>query len=542
MSLSEDRLAELSELLGALRDGALTDEQIRRLDHLLAAEAEARRFYIDYLDLCSALRHYQGSADRRAAGAGGGRAIAPVPPRRRAVWPRLAVAAALLLAVALAAFRLWRRDGAPPGPAHPGEGQPEGAGPLALLTRVLGAEWEQPAPPPAVGAALPAGRLRLTAGLAQLDLGGATVVLEGPADLELLDAGRAFCHGGRLWARVPPSAHGFTVGTPTVTVVDRGTEFGLSVQEGGEAEVHVFEGKVELSAPGAAPGPRQQLTGGRAARIDPGGRARPTDPRPEEFVGAVELGRRAAEGTQRRHRAWLAASRELRADRRVVLYYPFDEQPRGGRTLHNQAFGRRGGLDASVVGCRWAEGRWPGKAALAFERPGDRARFRLPGKFQSLTLLAWVRVDALDRRFHALMLTDGFAVGAAHWQVLQSGRVRLGVRHALPPPGRHDYDSERVFSADRLGRWTQLVTVYDGAAGTVAHYVNGRPAGRAPLRKKDRLVIGDAEIGNWGRPVSGAPTTDRLFKGRIDEFALFDQPLEAQDVQRLYEAGKPGPD
>ena len=78
------------------------------------------------------------------------------------------------------------------------------------------------------------------------------VVIEGPATLAIETARRAHLAIGRLVAHVPAAARGFTVASPSVTVVDLGTEFGLDVDAAGTSEVQVFQGKVELRPAAAA--------------------------------------------------------------------------------------------------------------------------------------------------------------------------------------------------------------------------------------------------------------------------------------------------
>src|SRR5690606_10314798 len=89
----------------------------------------------------------------------------------------------------------------------------------------------------------------LRSGLAQIEFfSGATVIVEGPAELELESAWRVVCRSGRLRAFVPEPAQGFVVSTPDYEAVDLGTEFGLSVGGDGRSEVHVVDGEVRLDA------------------------------------------------------------------------------------------------------------------------------------------------------------------------------------------------------------------------------------------------------------------------------------------------------
>lgn len=75
-----------------------------------------------------------------------------------------------------------------------------------------------------------------------------SVVVEGPADFQLLGPMRARLNKGRIKVHVKkPSGYGFVVETPDGEVTDLGTEFGLDVanQAGGTGLV-VFQGSVDL--------------------------------------------------------------------------------------------------------------------------------------------------------------------------------------------------------------------------------------------------------------------------------------------------------
>lgn len=496
---------ELDRLLGALREGTIEDAEVARLDQILSERPEAVDRLVDLALLRADLERKLG---RRAGVA------LPASPRRRRL--ALAIAASVVVAIGLAvATRVPA-----PGPSFEG---------CAVLARALDAEWEGPAP--REGAVLPKGRLLLKSGWVQVEFfSGARVILEGPAEFELLSSREGRCLHGRLRAHVPPQAEGFAIRTRGMTLVDRGTEFGLRVDAAGGAEVHVFEGKVEIHEAGGA----RNLAGGEAVRVESSGasRAIPSDPR--AFVTPSELVRRGAEEAKDRYARWRAASGRLREDARVALYYSFEDGEAWGRELR----GQRAGLEGAIIGCRWAEGRWPGKKALEFKGPGDRVRFREGGSYESLTLAAWVRVDGLDRPFHGLMLTDGWTTGSVHWQITQNGALRLGIHGDRVAK---DYDSPVIFDASRLGRWTHLATVYDRDARSVAHYVDGREVRRLPLRFDTPLLLGSAELGNWGAPLPGTTATYsiRNLNGRLDEFLLFRNPLPPNEIRSLHASGTP---
>lgn len=89
--------------------------------------------------------------------------------------------------------------------------------------------------------------LSLNSGIARIRFQcGAGVVLEGPAKIEFRSPLNALLHFGKLAAYVPDDVEGFSVDTSKIRIVDLGTRFGTVVGQSGEAEVHVFEGEVDV--------------------------------------------------------------------------------------------------------------------------------------------------------------------------------------------------------------------------------------------------------------------------------------------------------
>ena len=103
-------------------------------------------------------------------------------------------------------------------------------------------------PPPALAAAQPVTVFRLDSGTAEVALANTgLVVLQGPAEFELLSPTRARLVTGRIRvAHHREKSRGFVVETPNGEVTDLGTEFGLDASSGKETGVVVFEGAVDL--------------------------------------------------------------------------------------------------------------------------------------------------------------------------------------------------------------------------------------------------------------------------------------------------------
>jgi hypothetical protein len=529
---------ELLHLLAALADGDLTAEQECRLAAILRVDPQARAYYLDHMALLTSLQWEYAAA--AAPGEPGAMAQRPArsPRRTRFVFWAAAGLAGLAAGLVLVLTLVWQRR-PDPAPAAAERAEPTDDS-VAVLLQAPGAVWQGSDRPLRPGASLPAGRLHLKSGLAYVQFySGATVILEGPADVRLISPTEMYCTRGKLRAQVPPQAQGFRIGSPKLDLVDRGTEFGLRVDGRGQTEVHVFQGKVELYDAGSdrATGSRRDLTTGRGLRLDERGAARPIVPDPAAFLTVRELAARSEDEARRRHRAWLAASVRLRRDPRVLVYYTFQAGDAWNRTLSDQVHGRQPKWDGAIVGCQWVRGRWPGKQSLEFKRPGDRVRIYVPGEYASLTFMAWVRIDGLDNKYNGLLVTDKWGDGRIHWQIKQDEALSLTL---LRRPGEHDqFYTPPVLGPAYLGQWTHLAAVYDAQAGKATHYVNGRAVSSHVIRYPCPLRIGSAAIGNWGAPAEGHPNPIRNLNGRMDEFLLFNQALGAQEIEDLYQAGKP---
>ncbi len=230
-----DSKTELLELCDRLLDGDFTLEDRARLETLVLGSPDMRRLYVEVLNEHAALRQ---NASR--LGPASLAEVLNVMPEEgadegkivRANFPRWPLQLAAAVAVCFAVWWLAPR---------PSEKA------LARLVETNGARWENSTLPTTPGSALRAGRLRLAEGVARIVFrSGAEVSLEGPAELELTGANACFLHSGALTAHVPEPAHGFLVGTANARLIDHGTDFGISTDTAGHAQVQVLQGEVEL--------------------------------------------------------------------------------------------------------------------------------------------------------------------------------------------------------------------------------------------------------------------------------------------------------
>lgn len=118
---------------------------------------------------------------------------------------------------------------------------------VATLIEAENCRWAGSDLPTVEGAGLSPGTLALTEGMATIRFAsGATVTLEAPSVLVVESAMKCRLVEGSVVADVPDSAHGFTIDTAQMEVIDLGTRFGVTTNSLGDANVFVFEGEVKV--------------------------------------------------------------------------------------------------------------------------------------------------------------------------------------------------------------------------------------------------------------------------------------------------------
>jgi len=264
----------LNLLISGYLDDELTDDERERLATLLPADAESLdRFayasFIHYQLLDWMGRQWVRDGATSAAGgwgevcdapdtyaSGASLSLCPRPPtdtevgtpnqwpvatardrrptgRRSRFWSVGALAASLLIAASLSllAYRIASR------PVIVGQ-----------LTNVTGSRWAGSRSDLTVGTLLQEGQeLALVEGTALITfVSGAQLFVEAPATLRLDSAKEVQLESGRIAAKVPIPARGFTVTSSLARFVDLGTGFTLKLDAEKSFELHVFEGLVEL--------------------------------------------------------------------------------------------------------------------------------------------------------------------------------------------------------------------------------------------------------------------------------------------------------
>jgi hypothetical protein len=528
---------EFDEAVAAVCHGSASEEQLRALNELLRSDAAARDEYILQLELHSRLASepdlFAEANEKKIAAAEN---ILPLQSRQRTRTRKTSWVFALAACVALLATGWWAFRF-----THRSERQGTTSKAVAMLNRVVDAQWNAASETPRLGAPLEPGWLRLRSGLAQIVFySGARVVIEGPAEFQIVSPTETSFRNGKLIAGVPPQARGFRVSTPQMNVTDLGTAFGLDVKER-RTELHVFKGTVEFQSTAGAM--KQTLKEGTGAVTEKSRASILVTADSKGFASLFELQLKSSAAGVLRHEQSRAASSRLDEDPSLLVHFDFEQTDASEWRLPNTSNRKNAAPDGTIVGCQWTEGRWPDKHALEFRSVNDRVRLDVPGEYESLTLATWVRVQGLDRQINSLFMSDGFEAGTVHWSVRQDGVLALTAIGSEP----RDHQiciSPPALTLNQFGLWVHLAVVIDGGGKQVVHYLNGVPASEHALNIKPPFRVGVAELGNWN--AKGFPKNDpfmiRNFGGAMDEFCLFGRALRAEEIRALYSTGRPQPD
>ena len=513
-------------LLGRITEGGLDEAQHQQLERLMESDPALVSQYLQYCQMHGLLRAEHGllsswneatesdiaiESSRRTSGGGRSRSL-----RTLAYWS----AAALLMGV-LATIAA-RSGSDEPEPPFRGEV-------VAQLQKQVRAQFvygPQGESTPSTGAEMPEGAYELTSGIIELKSNsGVVLTLEAPASFTLLDGDGMRLDDGRVAAHVPPAATGFRVEIPNGTVIDLGTDFAVEAVEGEKSEVHVFKGLVQVNlsgskAVGAAP---LRLTTGEATRID--------------FVTGMPSGIDLDE--ERFLRDLDPAPR--RYTRRVLemapaVYYPME--PAGDGAFLRDLTPNR--ADARIHFGKAKEPVWSqGKIGLALALGGPAQQtYASSAQYpqaegDQLSVVAWVSAASRPRwasiaknwagaddrgQFHFGLYLDS---GELEAHIQDSSGQEITVKDAVPLP---------------LREWHHVALVADGAM--LRLYRNGQEVDTAAYRQLVRDPRIEAlAIGTKLNLRGEAPEEHdfNMWDGRLDELAIFNHALAAEQVLELYE-------
>jgi hypothetical protein len=539
-------LLELQDLIDISNEEGLTKEQDARLQEIVAKYAAARKYYLHAMFFYGQLRWqaaHQGKEEQSPRSPASDSLLGFLGNSCQRAYDFFShdTPFALLLVFILAGVYLIGTYWLIGGPNQQSDSPSPKPNYVAQITMARGCQWSTSITQPREMMKLQVNQqLELERGSAQITyLNGAEVLLEGPISFTVGSAKSGYITRGKLTVRAETKeSRQFTVVTPDARFVDMGTEFGVMIDEKGRAAAAVFEGKVRAEARLAnekwdAP---VTLSEGEAVVCN-GRKFNPFVAKRSDFPALQRLPPPPPASPYQR---WLEASQELQQRQDLLAYYDFQPDPGSPNTLTNRAT-TGAALNGAIRNAPWVEGRFPDKKALEFTSADAGVRVDLPGEYRQLTVIAWVQSDRLANKYNGILMSDGWRHDQKlHFQLQEGGQMIVDVYGEVDKQenGLDDYCSIKPIPADLLSHWCMIAGVIE-APDRVSLYLNGKFFETLRSSQIPPVRIGEAMIGIWDRKTTVDQDTVRNLSGRLDELMVFTSALTADEIKRIYEAGKP---
>ena len=506
---------EFQDLLNKYCNGTASKEEFQKFEKAMLENEGLRREYLSFMNLDTALRNEAEKSDTAAQEAN--RSIKPM------IKMVIALAAAIVILLSLNLTYLLKNNKQIQADASTDEPLQRG---IAVITKSI--NISNPNVSLSEGSTIEQGKLEFDKGFIQLEMfSGVTLIIEGPAKVDLKDTMNLVCDQGKIRAKVPEQAHGFQIITKDAKIVDLGTEFGVDVNSSGKSNLYVYEGEVEFHPKKDSMKnlkTNQAVSWSKTEIID--------IPLDNSIISFQNIESNHLTYSGEKLSQWKQYAKRIQSRDDLVLFYSFEPENKWSRALNNESLKTKGQMTGAIIGSQWTQGRWPGKGALEFKNTSDRVRVNIPGEYTDMTFSCWVRIEGFDRWLSSLLLTDFYKKGALHWQLSDEGEMILGAQ------GNGNTFSPKVIKPEDLGRWIHVATVYNSKKKEVVHFLNGQAVKRGKLKRLQKIVLGNSEIGNW----HCNPKTDnaiRSLNGRLDEFIILSSPLSDTEIQEMYQSGAP---
>lgn len=369
---------------------------------------------------------------------------------------------------------------------------------------------------------------------------GAAVLLEAPVRLKLLSKNRMHLEGA-LTARVPESAHGFTVDTAHSKIVDLGTEFGVFA-DAQKSRVLVRRGEVELhtlSAPRSSF--KQRVNSGEGYQVDRSGTVSEVPFQAEAF-------------------RWDAPDTYEQAvyQTRPLAYWRFD-QDRTDRIVNEMNLKENEGLYQGQIllnapGPNLGSGK-PNYGLRLFGRKKNSAD-AIPAGFGILrnfpadwnkkggySIALWFRPEALGLQSILVYSNDNASGFLERYsdQIYLDEDNRPSFYVYCPDSAVHNQAVNSISASEpvRLNTWYH-VAVTCSADNRINLYVNGqsRAVKQLPSRPESNPVgyIGCASVNPYYDQLEHVTFSREPFCGTVDEISQYDRMLSSDEIESLYRA------
>lgn len=573
MNLSPQQTAELHDLLWGLRAGTATADELAKLERWVCEDTAARAFYVRYMHLCADL-HWNatgntgddacGTMNNATPDEGVPAFVLPIPGTSvehsafsiyhsgfGSVFFSYMVATTLMGA-ALAVAWIWKLPDysqmalqSPSSADHRARELGPATEFVGQVTGMVDCRWSDPNTATIERAHVPVGRkYALASGLVEITYNtGAKVILQGPCTYEVESAASGYLSVGKLTARVEkkeerrtkneelsasrssfliPHSY-FAVRTPTATVADLGTEFGVEVSEKGDTTSQVFRGSVQLQlvASGEKPsGKTWVLRENESACVE----RIPGDSHGEPSVTVAPVGDTST--------GFVRKMRGRTASPRLMHLWTFDSDGEDSIGGNDYRLVFSGSAASDTSDSQIGTGALSG-VADAGSFASVKTYFPPDSQF---TISTWIKTNSGGFN-HAIFAWGQREDNGTPRQLLLSRQFRLG---------EDPYAGELIYGQSGVGEtWHRVRTgPYEINNGVWRHVAVTR------ARHKATLYIDGATEDNWTTYVLGdEPRTDEVtiggmtfqsypFCGRIDDLGYWSASLTVAQVRAIYNLGK----
>ena len=147
------------------------------------------------------------------------------------------------------------------------------------------------------------------------------------------------------------------------------------------------------------------------------------------------------------------------------------------------------------------------------------------GTLDEVTIVTWISSPATVDNGAAIFNDDGWDPGVLHYQAW-NGDVAFSI-HSNDP---EDTPGSGIMVEGDV--WRHLALVYSAADQWGAIYGDGELASEVAFGTAAPVVIGPGTVGSWDG--------GRFWTGRFDEFAIFDEVLDQDEIQNIMNNGLEG--
>ncbi|MHC4505003.1 MAG: LamG domain-containing protein, partial [Planctomycetota bacterium] len=210
----------------------------------------------------------------------------------------------------------------------------------------------------------------------------------------------------------------------------------------------------------------------------------------------------------------------------LVCHWKFDEPAGAGTAVDSSGGGHNGNNRNVTTGL-------PGRVGSCYKFDGSSSHVEVPSlglTFTKATFAVWVNIDEIQQNNDSIIHTDDYEGGSVHYMFGGSRSVYFCVQGCGKPR------SKTVFTADDIGKWVHVAATYDSTVSPpITHYRNGLPDGTGGKKGRTLDFTSPSDIGSLD--------TSRWFKGRMDDFRIYDRALSAEEMKALFEGrtAAPGP-